>query len=231
MSSLLRCIVVEDEPLAAKVLTDYIRQTPFLALQGTFKDALLALDFLRESTTDLIFLDLHLPKLKGFDFLKTLSAPPAVIVTSAYHQYALEGFNLNVVDYLLKPFEFERFLTAVNKVLSGSSAKNPVAEPPEKDYLFLTVQKKRVRIRFSEIVYVESQKEYVKIVTTERTFLSKISTHEVEALLPSDQFIRVHRSFIVSLSKIEAYSAESVELSGISLPIGRSYKAVLDKLF
>src|SRR5450432_2952625 len=112
----IKCIIIEDEPLAVKVLSDYISQTPFLELQGTFKDAILATDWLRDNHTDLIFLDIHLPKLKGMAFLKTLTHPPAVIITTAYHQYAVEGFSLNVTDYLLKPFEFERFLVAVNKV-------------------------------------------------------------------------------------------------------------------
>src|SRR5881392_3016107 len=112
----IKCIIIEDEPLAVKVLADYISQVPFLELQGTFKDAILATDYLRQSTINLIFLDIHLPKLKGMSFLKTLTNPPAVIITTAYHQYAVEGFDLNVTDYLLKPFEFERFLVAVNKV-------------------------------------------------------------------------------------------------------------------
>src|SRR6187549_1990002 len=114
--SKISCIIVEDEPLAVKVLTDYVSQVPFLELQETFRDAILATEWLRENKTDLIFLDIHLPKLKGMAFLKTLLNPPAVIITTAYHQYAVEGFNLNVTDYLLKPFEFERFLVAVNKV-------------------------------------------------------------------------------------------------------------------
>src|SRR5258706_7898294 len=121
--SKIKCMIIEDEPLAVKILVDYIRQTPFLELQGTFKDAILATDYLRSNSTDLIFLDIHLPKLKGMAFLKTLSHPPAVIVTTAYHQYAVEGFNLNVNDYLLKPFEFERFLVAVNKVESTQTEK------------------------------------------------------------------------------------------------------------
>src|ERR1700712_402704 len=115
----IKCIVIEDEPLAIKVLCDYIQQVPFLALQATFKDAILATDYLRNNHTDLIFLDIHLPKLKGLDFLKTLTHPPDVIITTAYHQYAVEGFNLNVTDYLLKPFDFERFLIAVNRVKSA----------------------------------------------------------------------------------------------------------------
>src|SRR5205085_7883510 len=141
----LRCIIIEDEPLAVKVLADYISQVPFLELQGTFKDAILATDYLRDHAVDLIFLDIHLPKLKGMAFLKTLTHPPAVIITTAYHQYAVEGFDLNVTDYLLKPFEFERFLVAVNKVKTAQREKAVSNESEEKrDYLFLNVQKKKV---------------------------------------------------------------------------------------
>src|SRR6185436_18374057 len=149
--SKIKCIIVEDEPLATKVLSDYISQTPFLELQGAFKDAILATDYLRNNNTDLIFLDIHLPKLKGMAFLKTLTHPPAVIITTAYHQYAVEGFNLNVTDYLLKPFDFERFLMAVNKVRTAQSEKQVISEEPDtKDFIFLNVQKKKVKILFSD---------------------------------------------------------------------------------
>lgn len=225
--SKLRCIIVEDEPLAVKILSGYIAQVPFLALQGTFKDAILATEFLQENTTDLIFLDIHLPRLKGMAFLKTLVDPPAVIVTTAYHQYAVEGFNLNVTDYLLKPFEFERFLTAVNKV---KNTRREPAESPEKDYIFLNVQKKRVKILFSEIVYIESQREYIKVVTTRASYLSKMSTHEIEALLPAHLFRRVHRSFIISVDKVQSYTAESVEVNGVEVPVGRGYREVVEGL-
>lgn len=227
------CIIVEDEPLAAKVLADYVAQVPFLELKGIFKDAILATDFLRDHTVDLIFLDIHLPKLKGMAFLKTLTHPPAVIITTAYHQYAVEGFNLNVTDYLLKPFDFERFLVAVTKVKSGQREK--IVSPDEnktesKEYLFLNVQKKKVKISFAEILYIESQREYVKIVTTKKEYVSKITTHEIEALLPQNLFRRVHRSFIISVDKIESYSAEEVEINGISIPVGRDYRHILETL-
>jgi two-component system LytT family response regulator len=227
----IKCIIVEDEPLAAKVLKDYILQVPFLQLQATFKDAILATDWLRHHSTDLIFLDIHLPKLKGMAFLKTLSNPPAVIITTAYHEYAVEGFNLNVTDYLLKPFEFERFLVAVSKVRTGGKLIQPATETQEaKDYLFLSVQKKKVKLQFSDIVYIESQREYIRIVTTKKEFVSKMSTHEVEALLPAHLFKRIHRSYIVSVTKIDAYTAESVEVNGISIPIGRGYRDSMDEL-
>lgn len=229
--SKIKCIIIEDEPLAAKVLSDYILQTPFLDLQATFKDAILATDWLRQNGVDLIFLDIHLPKLKGMAFLKTLAHPPAVIITTAYHQYAVEGFDMNVTDYLLKPFEFERFLIAVNKVRTSGREKEELNDGGGvKDHLFLNVQKKKVKILFSEIIYIESQREYIRIVTTKKEWISKISTHEIEALLPANLFRRIHRSFIVALSKIDSYTADTVEVSGVSIPIGRDYRDSLKDL-
>jgi len=249
--SKIKCIIVEDEPLAAKVLSDYISEVPFLDLNGTFKDAILATEFLRDQSIDLIFLDIHLPKLKGMAFLRTLTHPPAAIVTTAYHQYAVEGFDLNVTDYLLKPIEFERFLVAVNKVRAVASAPagktgsandaeeiSTSANPPvvssdtsaKAEYLFLNVQKKKVKILFAELLYIESQREYVKIVTKNKEYLSKMSTHEIESLLPRNLFKRIHRSFIVSLDKIQSFTSEEVEVNGVVIPVGREYRHFLDDL-
>ena len=229
--SKINCIIIEDEPLAVKNLSKYISQVPFLELKQTFKNAILAADYLRDNNTDLIFLDIHLPKLSGLDFLKTLTHPPAVIITSAYHQYALEGFNLNVTDYLLKPFSFERFFIAVNKVKTAQTEKQKQDESEEtKDFIFLNVQKKKVKILFPEIVYVESQRAYIKIVTTKNEYISKMTTQEMEALLPENLFKRIHRSYIVSINKIDSYTSEMVEVNGISLPIGRGYRGTIEKL-
>lgn len=225
----IKCIIIEDEPLAAKILSEYISQVQFLELQGTFRDAIIASDWLRTNNTDLIFLDIHLPKLKGMAFLKTLVRPPSIIITTAYHQYAVEGFSLCVTDYLLKPIEFERFLQAVNKV--KTSKHTEAAENAHKrDYLFLNVQKRKVKIMYSDIIYIESQREYIRIVTTKGEYLSKMGTQEMEELLPYNMFRRVHRSFIISLPKIEAYTAEAVELNGVSIPIGRDYRNVIESL-
>ena len=227
----LKCIIIEDEPLAVKVLADYVAQVPFLQLEGSFKDAILATEWLRTNEVQLIFLDIHLPKLKGMAFLRTLSKKPAVIITTAYHQYAVEGFDLDVTDYLLKPVEFERFLIAVNKVKLTNGSIQPIAEMSgAKDYLFLTVQKKKVKILFSEILYVESQREYIKVVTVKKEFISRMSTHEIEELLPAHLFKRIHRSFIISLNKLESYTAESAEVNGISIPIGRGYRVFFENL-
>lgn len=227
----IKCIIIEDEPLAVKVLADYIAEVPFLELQQTFKDAILATEWLRDNSTDLMFLDIHLPRLKGMAFLKTLTHPPAVIVTTAYHQYAVEGFNLSITDYLLKPIEFERFLIAVNKVKAVQAYNLPVQEDKgRKDFIFLTIQKKKVKILFSDIVYVESQREYIKIVTTKKEYFSKMSTHEMESLLPANLFKRIHRSFIISLNMIDAYTAETVDVKGVAIPIGRGYKNFIESL-
>jgi len=227
----IKCIIVEDEPLAIKVLADYISQVPFLELQATFKDAILASDYLRHHDTNLIFLDIHLPKLKGVAFLKTLVHSPAVIITTAYHQYAVEGFNLNVTDYLLKPFDFERFLVAVTKVKSSQTERQRINENEDvKDHLFLNINKKKVKILFSEIVYIESQREYIKIVTTKKEYISKMSTNEIEELLPANLFKRIHRSYIISIKKIESYTAELVDVNGVSIPIGRGYRDVIENL-
>jgi DNA-binding LytR/AlgR family response regulator len=229
--SKIKCIIVEDEPLAAKVLLEYVSQVHFLELQGTFKDAILASDWLRTNNTDLIFLDIHLPKLKGMAFLKMLVHPPAVIITTAYHQYAIEGFDLSVTDYLLKPIEFERFVQAVTKVKTAQIRVSPAGEIEEiKNYLFLNVQKRKVKIMFSEIIYVESQREYIKIVTTKGDYLTKMGTQEIERILPSGIFKRIHRSFIVSVNKIDSYTAEAVEVNGVSIPIGRDYRNFTEKL-
>lgn len=229
--SKIKCIIVEDEPLAVKVLSDYVAQVPFLQLQGTFKDAILATEWLRTNEVQLIFLDIHLPKLKGMAFLKTLAKKPAVIITTAYHQYAVEGFDLDVTDYLLKPIEFERFLIAINKVKLTNSHIQSIPEiSGTKDYLFLTVQKKKVKVLFSEILYVESQREYIKVVTEKNEFISRMSTHEIEALLPGHIFKRIHRSFIISINKLESYTAESVEVNGVSIPIGRGYRGVIESI-
>jgi DNA-binding LytR/AlgR family response regulator len=220
------CIIVEDEPIAVKILSNYISKVPSLQLGGTFKNALLATHWLEQNNTNLIFLDIHLPKLKGIDFLKTLPAPPAVIITTAYHEYAVEGFDLNVTDYLLKPIEFSRFLAAVNKV----KIVQEETQGNKSDFIFLRSERKNVKVLFSEIIYIESQREYIKIVTTEREYISRMSTHEIEKLLPAHLFKRIHRSYIISIGKVNSYSAEIIEVNGISLPVGRGYRDIMGKL-
>jgi len=224
------CIIVEDEPLAAEVLEDYIKQVPFLQLKGICSDAIYAMDMLQKEKIDLIFLDIHLPKLKGFDFVKALKNPPQVIITSAYQEYALQGYELNVVDYLLKPIEFSRFLMAVNKLKQSVAPVSPAAHVtarPERLHLFFNVSKKKVRVYLDEILYIESMKEYIRIVTRDKTILTKFQIGQIEELLARNNFLRVHRSFIVAKDKIEAFTATDVEVNGKPIPIGRSYKELV----
>lgn len=224
------CLIVEDEPLAAEILEDYIHQVPFLQLLAKCNDAIYALEILQQQKVDLIFLDIHLPKLKGIDFLKTLSDPPQIIITSAYQEYALEGYELNVVDYLLKPVEFNRFIMAVNKLKHPNEIDQFHIMPPapsERAYLFFNVSKKKVKMFLDEILYIESLKEYIKVISKDKTILTKFQLGEIEDVLNKNNFLRIHRSFIVAKNKIDAFSATDVEINGLQIPIGRSYKEIV----
>ncbi|WP_205508951.1 LytR/AlgR family response regulator transcription factor [Longitalea arenae] len=223
------CIIVEDEPLAAEVIKDYIAEVPFLQLKGICTDALYAIDLLQKEKIDLIFLDIHLPKLKGLDLIKTLTNPPMVIITSAYPEYALQGYELNVVDYLLKPVEFSRFVMAVNKLKEREAAQVAVlsAAAAERAALFFNVSKKRVKIYIDEILFIESLKEYIRITTKDKSILTKFQLGQIEEMLSRNGFLRVHRSFLVARSKIDAFSATDVEIAGKQIPIGRSYKELV----
>lgn len=218
----LNCLIVEDEPLAATILEDYVRQIPYLRLTGRCADALQALEALREAPVDVLFLDINLPGLKGLDFLRSLQYPPQVILTTAYHEYALESYDLGVVDYLLKPIDFERFVKAVQKI------KRPAATAAatfNRAFQFFNVNKKMVRVWLDEIHYVESLKEYVRIfLGNGKSIVTKMQLGELEKSLEDFGFLRVHRSFIVALRHIEAFTATEVTAGGKEIPVGRQYK-------
>lgn len=223
----IKCLIIEDEPLAAEILQDYISQVPFLHSTGACEDAIFAMEVLQKEKVDLIFLDIHLPRLKGLDFIKTLNRRPQIIITSAYQDYALEGYELSVTDYLLKPIEFARFLSAVNKARQQIEVTRLTASPKasnERSHLFFNVGKKKVKMFLDEILYIESLKEYIKIVSRDKTILTKFQLGQTEELLQQNNFIRIHRSFIVAKDKIDAFSATDVEIQGKLIPIGRSYK-------
>ncbi|GAO45623.1 LytR/AlgR family response regulator transcription factor [Flavihumibacter petaseus] len=211
------CLIVEDEPLAAEVLQDYISQVPFLTLKATCTDAIYALDILQQQKIDCIFLDIHLPKLKGLDFIKTLKHPPHVIITTAYQEYALDGYELDVVDYLMKPISFSRFLMAVNKLQQINSVA-------ERQHILFNVNKKKIRVYLDEILYIESLKEYIKVTTTDKVVHTKFQIGQIEEMLTMNNFLRIHRSFLVARNRVDAFSATEVEIGSYVLPIGRSYK-------
>lgn len=228
----INCLVLEDEPLAADIIEDYIRQVPFLENIGVCPDAMQAMEVLQRHKVDVMFLDIHLPRIKGLDFLRTLHQPPRVIITTAYREYALDGYDLNVVDYLLKPIQFGRFLAAVNKLRPAGMVSNAPKIDEQHDHacLLININKKNIKIPLSDILYLESRREYVYIQTTARSYLTKGQLGEFGEQLPPQQLIRIHRSFIVSRNRISAFGASGVEIGEIQLPIGRSYKEVVMKL-
>ena len=225
----LKCIIVDDEPLALEVLEAYIERIEGLELVAKCENAVKAFDALKKLQVDLIFLDIQMPKLTGIDFLKVLNPAPKVIFTTAYREYAIESYELNVVDYLLKPIAFNRFMMAVNKAMDGSveydeesSEESQVA--PDDPYIFLKADRKMVKVYLKDILYIESLKDYVRIKTPDREIVSLQKISYLEQKLPEDFFMRIHRSFIVPIKKIEAFSNHAVEVGGKELPIGRNYK-------
>ena len=227
------CLIVEDEPLAADLLKEYITQLPYLNLVGNATSATEALTMLNSNQIELLFLDLHLPGLKGFELLKTLSFPPKVIVTTAYHQYALESYDFAVVDYLLKPIAFERFLKAVNKATLSSTSSSK-GNPAETDLKVIQLKEGRsiIPVLESDIEFVESQRDYVIIHTSKAKIKTKSTLHAFLERLSSGHFIRIHKSYIIRKSLVSSYTSRSIQISGTSLPIGRNYidnvRSILD---
>jgi DNA-binding LytR/AlgR family response regulator len=223
------CVAVDDEPPALAVLQEYIKTLPGLELAGLCKNAVEALTTLQERHIDLLFLDIQMPQLLGTDFIRTLKNPPKVIFTTAYRKFAVEGFELNAVDYLLKPISFERFLRAVNKVMDTqfTAAELPGSENQKSivdQHLYLRAQRRMTKIPFDEILYVESLKDYVKVVSQTTNIISKLSISALEETLPKNRFVRVHRSFIVALDKVTSYSSDMVEIGKTRFPISRMYR-------
>jgi len=219
----LKCVIVDDEPLAITIIENYTKKIPYLEIVGRFDSAIPVYEFLQEHEVDLIFLDIQMPSISGVDFLKSLSSPPSVIFTTANKNYAIEGFELNVEDYILKPISFERLITAVNRVYEKKKiASNKVDEIT--DFLYLKENKKMVKVYLKNILYMESIKDYVKVVTSCKTVVTKQQLSYFESILESDKFLRIHRSFIVSTDKIDAYSFSGIDVGSKELPIGRKYK-------
>lgn len=223
----IKCAVIDDEPLAVDVILSHIEKIDVLEVAGTGETAMEAFEILNKTRVDLLFLDIQMPGMKGTEFLKNLQNPPRVILTTAYREYALDGYELDVVDYLLKPISFERFFKAVNKALAqvNQPAQNVISETAANPFIYLRVNKKVHKILLSEIKYAECIKDYMKIHTNTGNIIAKHTIAAFEDLLPSSEFIRIHRSFIVSVSKIKSFTANAIDIGGgIELPIGRSYK-------
>ena len=222
---MIKCIIVEDEILAQQVIQNHLEKTPQLELVAICQNAAEAIKVLENTEVDLIFLDLQLPGVTGLHFLKSITDPPFVIITTAYAEYALESYEFNVIDYLLKPISFERFSKAINKLMGGRMLSQPT---PEKenwgDHSFIKSGSKFFKVNFSEILYVQAMKDYVRIFTKDFQLISHQTMNELEAMLPSKQFIRIHKSYIVSINHIKIIYGNSVEIDNVTLPIGNNYK-------
>ena len=235
----LRTIAIDDEPLALRLVSDYISKTPFLELVGAFDNPLDAIDFLSTESADLIFVDIQMPDLTGIEFARSLEKAPKIIFTTAYEKYALEGFKLNAIDYLLKPFSYEEFLKAAQKARKQSELESSVLPSIEANsqFLFLKSEYKIRRINFNDILYIEGLKDYIKVYTTgeDKPVLSLNSIKSLEQKLPEDQFMRVHRSFIVNLNKIDTIERSRIIFGKTYIPVSDQYKdkfqEYLDKNF
>jgi two-component system LytT family response regulator len=230
----IRCLVVDDEPPAREIISRYINSVATLQLTGECANALEAFSALQKHAVDLLFLDIRMPQLNGNDFLKTLKNPPKVIFTTAHHEYALEGYELDVADYLMKPVPFDRFLKAVNKAYPAGPSLMPTETNRSLNndaFVYFRVDRKMVKVMLGDVLYIESMKDYVKIFTGEGTLITKQSISSLEEMLPESDFVRVHRSYIVSLKKIKSFTSELMEVSNTTIPIGKLYRnEILKKL-
>jgi DNA-binding LytR/AlgR family response regulator len=230
----MRCIAVDDEPFALRLIADDIRKVPFLELIKTFSSPLEALEFIKKEPVDLLFLDIQMPVLKGTEFLRSLEKSPLVIITTAYEQYALEGFELNAVDYLVKPIPFERFLKAVNRAHDQFLLRNGKQETKTPDtFFFVHAEYKEIKIFTSQIRYIEGLKDYVKIFLTgqPRPVLTRLNLKAIEKKLPSEQFARVHNSYIVYLPKITATTKSQIFISDAVIPVGDKFAAEFENKY
>jgi two-component system, LytTR family, response regulator len=226
----MNCIIIEDEKPAQEVLKSFIAKAEWINLLAVFGDGIEALDFLKKNDVDFIFLDIQIPGITGLDFLKIVKNPPQVIITTAYSEYAIEAFELDVRDYLMKPFSFDRFLKAVNRVTPKPDVSQLVQLQnvmTERSFAFFNVNKVMVKVMFDDILYIESMREYVYIHLPDSKVVTKMGIGEIEKLLTRN-FLRIHRSFLVNTHKITAYTAEDIFIGKTAVPIGTNYKKMVE---
>jgi two-component system LytT family response regulator len=227
----IRCLLVDDEPLAIQLLQRHIAQLDFCEVTGTCNNAIKALEILNQQDIDLLFLDIKMPQISGLDLLKALRRPPKTILTTAYREYALDGFDLDVVDYLLKPITFDRFFKAMERYLRNSNFTIPhLLSSSEPQYIYLKSGHKYFKVDTRDIIYAESLKDYVNVHVKDKVITSKYKISDLEKELEGKGFLRIHRSFIVNLQCITAFTATDIEIGSLELPIGDSYKALVYKM-
>lgn len=230
---ILNCVVVDDEPIARDIIINYISQIPYLKLLASCKDAFEAMEIVKEKSIDLMFLDINMPRLTGLSLLRTLKTTPEVIITTAYSEYALEGFELSVTDYLLKPFSFERFVQATEKVIKKRHENiliPTIKEVPE-NFLFVKSDKKHIKIIINEIRFIEAYGNYINIYTSNEKIITRQTLADFEKQLPPNAFIRIHKSYVVSYSHIKHMEGNHISIGEKQLPIGKVYRDDLLKMF
>lgn len=232
----IQCLIIDDEPFAGEILKQHIAGVDALELTGICSNAVEAISFLNEHHVDLLFLDIQMPQLLGTTFIRTLKNAPKVIFTTAFREYAVEGFELDAVDYILKPISFERFLKAVNKVLQLNlksehlpQSSNETNTGSANSFLYFRADRKKVKIFFRDILFIEGLKDYIKIVTTTKTIVTRYVLSTLGDMLPASQFLRVHKSYIVAINKIDSFNADSIQIAKYEVPIGRLYKFEVGK--
>jgi DNA-binding LytR/AlgR family response regulator len=226
----LRCIIADDEPVARKILREFIEQVPYLELAGEFRNAIKTEAFLQENDADLLFLDINMPRVSGLQFLKKNTVRPLVILTTAYPEYALEGYELDIIDYLLKPIAFTRFMKAVKKANEYILLREKKDQDSPGTFLFVKSEKRIEKIELADILYIESTGNYVNICTGSKKIMAYLTLKGIESRLPADEFIKVHQSFIIPISKIEFIEGNQIKIKDTVVPIGRNYKDTIMKL-
>jgi DNA-binding LytR/AlgR family response regulator len=227
----IKCLIVDDEPLAILLIENHISKINGLEVVATANNALKAFEIINTQSIDLMFLDIKMPNITGIDFLRTLKNPPKTILTTAYRDFAIEGFELEVSDYLLKPILFERFFKSMERFLRENKTNTtPEINPQKKDYMIVKSGNKNHKVTIEEILYIESLKDYIKIHTRDgENIVSKFKISDIEDKLPNKQFIRIHRSYIINTEKITAFTTSEIEVNGIEIPIGASYKETAEQ--
>jgi DNA-binding LytR/AlgR family response regulator len=221
-----KCLIVDDEPLARKLIASHVAKVEALSLIGECTSAFEAINQVRTKTVDLIFLDIQMPELSGLDFIRSLKNPPSIILTTAHRDFAIEAFDLDVLDYLLKPISFERFLKSVNKYFDKASAPSVAthSQSPAEDFIYVKADRKSHKMLLNEILYIESLDDYVKIFLKGKTLVSRENISTLEQKLPAERFVRIHRSFIVAVKEISTVSGEGLQVGSKELPFGRAFK-------
>jgi DNA-binding LytR/AlgR family response regulator len=224
----IKALIIDDEPLARNVILQYSKKIDYLEIICSCEDAVQALDFINNSAIDLLFLDINMPTISGISFLKTLKNPPLVIFTTAYSDYALEGYELNIIDYLKKPFPFERFLLAVQKASELIKLKRQANKEPlqtnDDDYIFIKADKKTFKISLKDILFVEGLGDYIKIHLKNQKIVANLTMKKIQDILPQNDFYRIHKSFIISLQKIEIIEGNMVVINQNKIPIGNNFR-------